>query len=399
MSRILFIILVLILVKPVLFAKDIRIGVFRDYKIEHIEFAYHNGSYLIYGDTTQFDGILPNEFVSIQKTTNNKVEVKHGVKTIGFFDTLTLKPTGKDFALRLRPRKPKIKNRRYQGSFQVFVGDEGLTVVNEVKMTDYLAGVVESEGGGGKHLEYYKAQAVLSRTYALKHDYKHRAEGFNLCDRVHCQAYHNMLTYTDDIRKAVNQTDGIYAVDSSGNNLVNGYFHANCGGQTSPASYVWNTDISYLQPFKDTFCIHTKQATWEKRISKVEWRKYLINNFHYPIQDSVYQSQIYNFKQPFRKAFYVSPHLGIPLRDIRRHFKLKSTFFDVEPDGDFVVLKGRGYGHGIGLCQEGAMNMAKNGLAYEVILKYYFSGLQLVNKYEKLFFNQKVMEIINYSSY
>lgn len=369
-------------------AQYLRVSVYEDYALKTIEFAYVDGEYTVYADSLVVATILPNEFVSARMTSDKKIEIKHGVRSLGRFSDVSIKPKADSFALRLRPRIPQLKTRKYQGGIQILVTNDRMRAINIVRMNDYVAGVVESEGGGGKHLEYYKAQAVLSRTYALKHLDKHKAEGFHLCDRVHCQAYHRMLTYTPTIRQAVQETSYKIAIDSAGSTLIDGYFHANCGGQTSHSGYVWNKDIDYLQPFSDTFCIHTKQATWEKRILKSEWKKFLINNYHFPITDTVYSNQLYNFEQPYRKAFLYSPHLGIPLRDVRLHFKLKSTFFDIHDDGEHVLLKGRGYGHGVGLCQEGAMNMAKSGLNYEQILRYYFHGSRVKNYLEEVYFRQ-----------
>ncbi|PKR79979.1 hypothetical protein CW751_12195 [Brumimicrobium salinarum] len=374
---------------------DINIGVYRGHNIYHIDFSYNKGSYMIYGDSVSYGALLPNEYISVIKK-GDKVELRKGVNHLGLFDQVRLIPTAKNHIIRLRPRSPIVRERKYNDAFSVFSGEKGLTIVNKVSYNNYLGGVVESEGGGGKHIEYYKAQAVISRTYALKYLNRHKAEGFNLCDQVHCQAYHNKLIYTDDIRKAVKATEGIYIEDTVKNQLVEGFFHANCGGQTSSSDYVWRENIPYLQPFKDTFCIYTRQAKWEKRIPKVAWRKFLINNYFYPIEDSAYRAVIYRFTQQDRKAFYLSPRLGIPLRDLRYHFKLKSTFFSCYPEGQYVVLKGRGFGHGVGLCQEGAMNMASKGLTYQQILSFYFEGIAFKHYFEKLFFNQKPYDVVDF---
>lgn len=389
MKHIFYINLVLIFCLQSVYAQYLKIGVYRGHTIQAIEFAYFDGEYNVYADTIEVTNIRNNEFVSLRKTSDGKIELKHGVKVIGRYGSVQIRPTCDSLGIRLRPRSPILKNRKYQGGFDIFIKDKALTIINVVLLSNYIAGVVESEGGGGKHLEYYKAQAVLSRTYALKHKDKHKEDGFHLCDQVHCQAYHQMLTYTKAIRQAVEETNYKIAIDSSGRYLIDGYFHANCGGQTSPSGYVWNKDISYLQPFEDTFCIFTNQAHWEKRIKKTEWKKFLVNNYHYPIEDSVFAAQIYHFEQPFRKAFLFSPHLGIPLRDVRIHFKLRSTFFTVQPEGEFVILKGRGYGHGVGLCQEGAMNMARKGLDYAQILKFYFQGAIIKNYLEEVYFKQE----------
>ena len=390
--RLILLLLFLVLISFSILGNEIQIGVFRGHNIQRIDFSYNEGSYLIYGDSTAYGALLSNEFVSLTKV-GNLIELKKGVRTLGTFKKVTLKPTGTENVLRLRPRNPVLHERKYNDGFIIFSGLKGLTIVNDVSYKHYLGGVVESEGGGGKHIEYYKAQAVISRTYALKYLKRHQKEGFNLCDQVHCQAYHNKLIYTDDIRKAVSAIDGIYIIDTVSNHFVEGFFHANCGGQTSSSDYVWKEEILYLQPFKDTFCIYTRQATWEKRVSKVEWRKFLINNYFYPIEDSLYRSIIYTFDQLDRKAFYLSPHLGIPLRDIRYQFKLKSTYFSCLPDGHDVLIKGKGFGHGVGFCQEGAMGMANNGLNYQQILSFYFEGIQFKHHFERLFFNQSLYKV------
>ncbi len=88
-------------------------------------------------------------------------------------------------------------------------------------------------------------------------------------------------------------------------------------------------------------------------------------------------------------AFYHSAALGIPLRDLRTEFGLRSTFFNVNPDGMNVLVKGRGYGHGVGLCQEGAMRMARYGYNYQQIAVYYFPGIHLIKIDQEQFFRQK----------
>ena len=98
---------------------------------------------------------------------------------------------------------------------------------------------------------------------------------------------------------------------------------------------------------------------------------------------------IYNFDQENRKAFYIHPSLGVPLRDLRKEFKLKSSYFSTKLDGQEVVLSGRGFGHGVGLCQEGAMGMADLGLDYKQIALYYFNKIRIINYYESQFFKQK----------
>lgn len=369
-----------------------RIGVYRGYKIQRIVFAYNDGSYSIIADTSEFGSILQNEFVEIAVDTGGYSKLKKGAIELGSFKKIQVIQNYPSTSITLSPKYPLVKERKYKDDFEISSSKTGLTIVNLVDMSNYLSGVVESEGGGGRDIEYYKVQALMSRTYALKYRTKHHKEGFDLCDQVHCQAYHSMLRFTPSIDTAVRQTTGIIMADEKGV-LIDAYFHANCGGQTSEPELVWNQSVPYLYTFKDTFCIYTKQAIWEKRIPQEDWKDYLINQFNYPIYDSVFGNLIYTFTQPQRMAFYHSPVLGIPLRDIREKFDLKSTYFSCFPDSNDVVVRGRGFGHGVGLCQEGAMKMARYGYNYLQIAQYYFPNAIIRNQYDDVFFRQKVKGI------
>jgi stage II sporulation protein D len=368
-----------------------RIGVLRDYQIKRIVFAYSEGSYNIIADSLDFEALLPSEFVELSLTADKKILLKKGVLELGRFSKVQLVATKLNNNLVYACKDPQVKERKYRDDVEIIPGETGLTVINLVDMNNYLGGVVESEGGGGKTMEYYKVQALMSRTYAIKYRVKHEKEGFDLCDRTHCQAYHYQLRFTPLIDSAVRQTAGMVMVDAN-NKLVDAYFHANCGGQTSEPDYVWNNKIPYLSSFKDTFCVYTKQATWEKRIPQQDWQDFLVGRYQYPIEDSVLGPMIFTFNQPERYAFFQYPWLGIPLRDIRDQFKLKSTYFNCYPEGSDVVLRGRGYGHGVGLCQEGAMKMAKYNYSYLQIALYYFPGIKVINYFDWQYFDQRVKQ-------
>ncbi|HRO75904.1 MAG TPA: SpoIID/LytB domain-containing protein [Crocinitomicaceae bacterium] len=367
------------------YSQQLRIGIFRDVATKQVIFDYAKGSYSIYVDTGYYASILPSESVQLQVSANNQIELKHNYQVVGKYKSIKLIENQPNSNLSIQVTQPKTKVRKYQNDFEIFAKDGVLTIVNLVDIDNYLAGVVESEGGGGKQLEYYKVQALISRSYLFKYFSKHEKEGFSVCDRVHCQAYHSMMRFTPTIDSAVKATKNLVMEDEN-NTLIDAFFHANCGGQTSEAKYVWNNNIAYLNSFKDTFCIYTKQAVWDKRISQQEWADFLVQQYNYPINDSVYGPLIFTFNQPDRMAFYHSSLLGIPLRDIRDRFKLRSTFFNVYPDGTDVILTGRGYGHGVGLCQEGAMKMALFGYSFRQIALYYFPGAHIVDRQRDEFF-------------
>ncbi len=255
-------------------AQQLRVGVLTDYDIQRILFSYNDGSYLIFGDTNEFGAILPNEFVDISVASNEKLLLKKGVEVLGEFDKINLIETSPSSSITLTSKNPVVKERKYQNDFELTSGVKGLTVVNLVDMNNYLAGVVESEGGGGRELEYYKVQSIMCRTYVLKNLSRHKDEGFGVCDRTHCQAYHSMLKFTPKIMEAVKLTENMILLDEH-NDLAGTYFHANCGGQTVNSEDVWSKKRTYLRSVVDTFCITEKQARWVKEIDKQKWLNYL----------------------------------------------------------------------------------------------------------------------------
>ncbi|TNE98830.1 MAG: SpoIID/LytB domain-containing protein [Bacteroidetes bacterium] len=356
------------------FSQEIQIGLFYGVKLNTATATVGHGTYVLKVDSLFQDTLTKGAEINFSSAGGESVATVSGKRYVGKeihlihledYDFFTLKGTS-----------PVTKLHSYHGDLLFKVIKGKFQPINRVDMDQYLAGVIESEGGGGKHLEYYKVQALMSRSYAFKNLSRHKKEGYQLCDAVHCQAYHNRARHELSIIDAVHATRGEVIVDDRGE-IITTYFYANCGGQTSDASYVWNNDVSYCTPFLDTFCIHTRQAKWEKRIPRAKWEKFIRDEYGIDIVSRNLMNYAYQFKQDQRKAFYIHPSLGIPLRDLRSEFGLKSTFFDVTLEGEEVVLRGKGFGHGVGLCQEGAMQMAKNGYHYSQIALFYFTGVHL----------------------
>lgn len=372
------------------FSQQLRVGIMRGYSsLSSVKISYNEGNYKVFGDSTELTTIWKDQSIYVRRS-GDKLKVEKAGKNLGTYDTVFFEKMQLENSFRIQAISPSSKKvKRYQDDLLIIPsGDKKITCINMVEMNHYLGGVIESEGGGGKHKEYYKVQAILSRTYVLDHLSKHRRDGFSVCDRVHCQAYHSMLRFTPTIEEAVDETSGIIMLDRD-LEIADGYFFANCGGQTSESDFVWNVPVSYCRSIVDTFCVHSRQANWTKKISKRSWKNYLVEHFGFNVNDSLFGEYLYTFNQPNRKAFFLDPRLGIPLRDIRMHFKLKSTWFDCHLEGENVVLDGHGFGHGVGLCQEGAMKMAKLGYSYEQILHFYFTDIQLFDYFNWLFLRQE----------
>ncbi len=272
------------------------------------------------------------------------------------------------FTLRTNSQPPVKQS--YSGDLQCFPDLETLVFINNCGIEPYLAGVIRAEGGSGKGIEYFKTQAIIARTYMCRYFERHMADRYNLCDNTHCQAFNGLSTDTV-ISRAAEETSGlvILAPDST---LVIAAFHSNCGGETSPSEDVWLTDQPYLRKVTDPYCLASRNAIWQQTISINEWVACLVKNgFAANIPDK----RLLNFSQPGRAVNYTTGSISVPMRQIRSDLGLRSAFFSVTVVGDSVLLSGRGYGHGVGLCQEGAMAMASGGFDYKAIIKYYYTGV------------------------
>lgn len=350
-------------------------------------FSPLGGNYAIYGDGVMLSDFDPTGIFQMT-LEGDAIRLKTFEKDLGRFYNIKMISREPEASFKIKSINPQSKVRTYDGNVEVKRHPDNLQLllVNSVDLEDYIAGVVESEGGRGSNPEYYKIQAILCRTYLLAHLNRHIQEGFEICDDVHCQAYASKAS-EDDIIQAVLATKGQVVVDNN-LNLITAAFHSNCGGETCNSEDVWAISKSYLKSVKDTFCTSQSQAHWQRDISLEDWKSYLQlkqNN-----SKGKTPPMITSFNQAYGRAVYLEDKgLKIPLKNIRNDFKLKSTFFSIEQIGDSIKFKGRGYGHGVGLCQEGAMEMARQKYSYEYILHYYYKDVSLVDVSALSYFRQE----------
>jgi stage II sporulation protein D len=169
--------------------------------------------------------------------------------------------------------------------------------------------------------------------------------------------------------------------DNQTNKTILASFHANSGGQTMNSEDVWVSVVPYLRSVVDTFSLGMRGSTWQREFTVNEWLNGLQRHFNYDIRNETKRANALNFEQNERKTHF---HEDIRLRDIRRAFDLRSAFFSVRQEGDKVILHGRGYGHGVGLSQEGAVRKIREGFSVEDVLKFYYQNVGLV-KIDDLF--------------
>ena len=349
----------------------VRVRIFSTATIEHATVSFDLGAYRLYADNKLLDSTL-TEGASIEISRQGKsIAVKSGNYNYGSHQQVRLEATDTACILCINPRG--TAPRSYEGNLEISLPKgKGLLLINDVEFETYLAGVAQSEIYG-ESSDIFRVQAIISRTWALRNINKHKAEGYNFCDHVHCQAYHNRCIRPDIMLGTIAST-GETIVDSDGN-LIETPFHSNSGGETANSEDVWRTALPYLRSVPDTFSYRMRQSDWEKSLSEEQWLGYFAKTHHLNTSDDSIRRALLTFQQPHR----VKQLLQVPLTRIRVDFKLKSTFFSVDYDSaqHRVTLHGHGYGHGVGLSQEGAIRMVRLGLPYDQIIRHYYTGAQI----------------------
>ncbi|MCF8299029.1 MAG: SpoIID/LytB domain-containing protein [Saprospiraceae bacterium] len=350
------------------------IQIYTGEKIKSFSFTPISGKYGIYNNGNKIADLFKNSEIKVT-AFENKIQVQKADEILGIFDNIQITGHGFLNAFKIIPVEKEINERAYDDNIKLSIVNGFLLIVNNVDLERYVAGVVQSEGGGStKDIEFFLVQAITCRTYALNNFKKHSEQGFNLCDDIHCQVY-KCRCRNADILRATSRTMGEVIVDKD-RKMISAAFHSNSGGETVNSENIWTISTSYLKSVNDTFSLGMKNSNWEQKILKSDYINYLKTAFNFPVEDSVKLDSVLNFKQESRSVFLID---SIHLKFIRREFYLRSTFFDIEEQGDTIVFKGKGYGHGVGLSQEGAIKMAEKGYKYQDIIKFYYKDVEIVN--------------------
>ncbi len=356
------------------YATTVSIHIYSDKTFSSVIIAPVTGNYVLMGNDKRIDSCSTTNVYEITALNDTLMQVKNLDRIIGTFSRLYFRGYGALNQFYLKPTTEKSK-RLFDDDIVITAEKNNLKLLSQVDIEHYVSGVVQSEAGLRKPKEYYKVQAIICRTYALNNLARHIADGFELCDLVHCQVY-NGETHNQDILQAVEETKGIVLVDAN-NQLINAAFHSNCGGQTINSEDVWNKPLPYLRARPDTFCIHQPAAKWEKEISLKAWKAYLTKK-EATLKKDVSSTDWDTIPASTRIYLYDKGYL-IPLKEIRADWNLHSTYFLTTTSDDSITLVGRGYGHRVGLCQEGAIHMSQTGYNYEQILHFYYNNVQLIN--------------------
>lgn len=253
--------------------------------------------------------------------------------------------------------------RQVKGILHLFADSE-VRCILETSLESYLPGVLVAEAGKGHVPSFYEAQAIVSRTYTIQSMGRHQLEGYDLCNSVHCQVFQGVSTINDTILSAVMSTRDLVLVDEE-KHPITAAFHSNCGGHTQGSEAVWQHALPYLKGVPDTFCLTYPHSHWEQLIDAIAWRDWLQSKSG----DASPPSQ---WLHTNRESFLMNREDAIRTSQARKEFGFRSGFFITLNEGDSIRVIGRGFGHGVGMCQEGAMGRAKaNHDAWEILSHYY----------------------------
>lgn len=281
-------------------------------------------------------------------------------------------------------------------SLQVRVVENGVASIRRVPLEDYVRGAILSEfapadGDPAVIRRMLEVQAVISRTYALAHAGRHARDGYDLCSTTHCQLY-------EPARLRTSRWAAAAAAASEGTKgtvllydrtLASAVYHADCGGRTSAPVAVWGgTSFPYLAGGVDDGPAAAAHAEWRHEVRRDALRKALGADKRTDPGARLDDVQVIERDGAGRvvrlrlKGEHDRELTGVLFRDVVTRAlgvkTIKSTMFDVQRRGAALVFDGRGFGHGVGLCQAGALARIKAGADPSSVLARYFPGTRLV---------------------
>lgn len=269
----------------------------------------------------------------------------------------------------------RFKGKRYAGILIVKQKKKKVTYINQLPLEQYIMSVAGHEMNKNWHVEALKAQAVVARTYAMYLMRGRSEKAYHVDSTTNHQVYGGIIV-SDNLYKAISSTEG--KVIYKDGKLVEVFFHSSCGGHTASSKEVWGSDHDHLQSKKTKYCRKTPSYKWSVSMARsiLEKKLRVKRLFRLKVLKRTASKRV--------ASMLIASNRGkhkVTAKRLRNYLgatKIKSTMFDVRMRGGVVEFSGRGYGHGVGMCQWGAKVMAeKYKKGYKSIVKYYFPGVKI----------------------
>lgn len=258
----------------------------------------------------------------------------------------------------------------YSGAFEVWQGDQSMFLVNELPLEDYVQGVVKSETGKDWPLEALKAQAVAVRTYALYNKARTSDKLYDLTSSVSSQVFKGQVS-DPLIEQAVRETRGEVALYEG--KPIAAFYHSTTGGYTELPEEVFGKPFPYLKSVSAGGAM-SPLFLWTRTI---------------PLADIETAIGLKGLKSVIITSLTVTGRVKeltfegatesrtLPSNEVRKLLGWKvlpSTLFSLRPEDGAIIFEGRGWGHGVGLCQWCSLEMAIDGKPYKEILEHFYPG-------------------------
>jgi stage II sporulation protein D len=329
--------------------------------------------------------VVPAQFELDGIGALNSRAVQKGMEKLLSFN-LTVQDLQKPEAM-MRPvgeGEVEVDGSHYKGTIRLITDNNGtLTVVNELPIEDYVMGVLAGEIPGSWPIEALKAQAIAARTFAVykQAEAKRKGQPYDLESTASSQMYIGSRLVNQNIQQAVWSTKG--EILTYNDQPIMAVFHSNCGGETTGALDVWGRDQPYLKPVSCSFGNHGPHYEWKEEvgISEVTRKLRLAKISIYDIVQISAVDRDDNHR--VTKLVLMDGDgskktiKGAAFRMALGPDVIRSTRFEAKLEGDKILFGGLGWGHGVGLCQEGACGMAKAGYGAFDILRHYYYGVIL----------------------
>jgi len=402
--------------------KEIKIGIVDE--VDEISFQSNKNFEIFINENTIIEGNKNEEWSIARNDGKYKIyREKNLVKTIKTNNHLKIKNQEKesifimyDIAYGEGYFWAGSEDRQYRGNFELYtLNSKKFNLINKINMAEYLYSVVPAEMPALWPLEALKAQTIAARSYTLKHFNRHLNEGYNLCDSVHCAAYHGIKSEHENTYKAVNET--LKEVAYYNGRVIDAVFSSNCGGYCESSEDVWGnkheylsgvstmTDEKYefpLSPYQLNNWLKSSPPSyssgeltfdniyrWIKEVD-IDYIKerFDINNIKNIIVKerskggSAQSIEIIGSKSNSNKLIknkvekdYIRSALG----GLRSNRFIIDKIYDKNGNIKKLIIYGAGWGHNVGMDQSAAATMAKKGYNYEEIIKFFYNNSSISN--------------------
>jgi stage II sporulation protein D len=269
------------------------------------------------------------------------------------------------------------------GSWAIIWRRDGLRVLLTLPSEAYVLAALNGEAAPDEPLASLKAMAISMRTFALVNANRHQTDGFGLCDSTHCQAL-RLGKPRPEVERAVRETAG-ETLWSDGQR-AHIYYTQHCGGMSESAAAVWPAEqAAYLAGHRaDPYCLRRSSAEWHAQIPLTQLSQ-ICREQGWRIPSPIEAIRVIRHSPAGRAELLEVTGRGAPAQLSASSFRfavdralgwnqMRSDWYTAGVAGDSLDIKGRGYGHGVGLCQAGSYEMAAEGHSGSEILNFYFPG-------------------------